>query len=69
MNEDLNLSTVIDIARPTLLDFVKKRSIARILIVFDVEISLSSGVTFGIERVIRLLRESIVGCMLVIVPM
>jgi hypothetical protein len=63
MIEDLVLDNVVDFARPALADFIKKRSVARILIVVDTEISLAPGVTFGIERVIRLLRESTVGCM------
>jgi hypothetical protein len=60
---DLALDNVVSFARPGLADFIKKRNIARILIVVDTEIDLSPGVTFGIERVIRLLRESTVGCM------
>jgi hypothetical protein len=63
MNEDLVLDNVVDVARPVLVDFIKRRSVARILIVVDTEIGLAPGANFGIERVIRLLRESTVGCM------
>jgi hypothetical protein len=57
---------IVDIARSPLLDYIKKwlHPTARILIVVDTEISLSPGAgAFGIERVIRLLRDSTVGCM------
>lgn len=68
MNSDLELNHVADLARPVLRDYVKKHflwhSHVRILVVVDTEISLSPGANaFGIERVIRLLRETIVGCM------
>ncbi len=66
MSRDLDLHHVVDIARPALIDYIKKylHSVVRILIVVDTEISLSpGGSAFGIERVIRLLRESSVGCM------
>lgn len=62
----LDLHHVVDVARPALIDFIKKylRSHVRILMVVDTEISLSPGANaFGIERVIRLLRETNVGCM------
>ncbi len=65
MLSDHDLSAVIDIAQPHLNDFVARirfRAI-KILIVVDTEISLSSSPSsFGIERVIRLLRETKVGC-------
>lgn len=65
MHADFDLHHVVDIARPVLLDYIRKHlHRARILIVVDTEISLSAGAdAFGIERVIRLLRESSVGCM------
>lgn len=66
MNGDLDLHHVVDIARPALLEYIKLHlhSHVRLLIVVDTEISLSPGAnSFGIERVIRLLRESSVGCM------
>ncbi len=66
MNELLDLHRVVDIARPALADYVRKflRHHARILFVVDAEISLSPGAgAFGVERVIRLLRETSVGCM------
>ena len=65
MNGNLDLHHVVDLARPALLDYVKlHHHHARILIVVDVGISLSPGANaFGIERVIRLLRETSVGCM------
>ena len=61
----LKLDHVIDIARPALLDYIKLHfHHARILFVVDTEISLSPGASaFGVERVIRLLRETTVGCM------
>ena len=64
MNGNLDLSHVIDIARPALLEYIKIHwHHARILFVVDTEISLSPGPNaFGIERVIRLLRETNVGC-------
>lgn len=65
MNGNLDLHHVIDIARPALLEYIKIHwHHARILVVVDEEISLSPGPnSFGIERVIRLLRETSVGCM------
>lgn len=66
MIRDLDLHHVADIARPALADYIKKylHSHVRMLIVVDAEISLSPGAnSFGIERVIRLLRETNVGCM------
>lgn len=63
---NLDLHHVIDVARPALLDYIKKylHHHARLLIVVDEEISLSPGAnSFGIERVIRILRETNVGCM------
>ncbi len=66
MDGDLDLHSVIDIARPALADYIKKylHKHVRLLIVVDTEISLSPGANaFGIERVIRLLRETSVGCM------
>lgn len=66
MDINLELNRVIDIARPALTDYIKKylHHNVRMLIVVDTEISLSPGAnSFGIERVIRLLRETSVGCM------
>lgn len=66
MSNHLDLHRVVDIARPALLEYIGRylRSHARILFVVDTNISLSPGPdAFGIERVIRLLRESTVGCM------
>lgn len=65
MNGHIDLSHVIDIAQPALREYLKIHwHHARILIVVDTEISLSPGAnSFGIERVIRLLRETTVGCM------
>jgi hypothetical protein len=65
MNGNIDLHHVIDIARPSLLEYIRLHlHHARILIVVDTEISLSPGAdAFGIERVIRLLRETSVGCM------
>ena len=66
MNDFLDLHHVTDIARPALVDYITKhlRSHVRMLIVVDAEISLSPGAnSFGIERVIRLLRETTIGCM------
>lgn len=66
MNGNMHLHDVIDISRPVLADWIKRylHSHVRILVVVDEEISLSPGANaFGIERVIRLLRESSVGCM------
>ena len=65
MNGKLDLHHVLDIARPALLEYIKIHwHHARILVVVDTEISLSPGAnSFGIERVIRLLRETSVGCM------
>ncbi|HEU4506738.1 MAG TPA: hypothetical protein VFR78_00775 [Pyrinomonadaceae bacterium] len=63
---DLDLRHVVDVARPALLEYIKRylRSRVRLLIVVDTEISLSPGDdAFGIERVIRLMRETTVGCM------
>lgn len=65
MENDLDLHHVIDIARPAILDYITRflHRHVRILVVVDTEISLSPGAnSFGIERVIRLLRESNVGC-------
>ncbi len=62
----LDLDHVVDFARPVLVDYINKffHTHVRILVVVDTEISLSPGATaFGIERVIRLMRESSVGCM------
>lgn len=66
MNTDIDLHHVVDIARLELADYIKKHlhHTVRILMVVDTEISLSPGANaFGIERVIRLLRDSHVGCM------
>ncbi len=64
MHSDLDLHHVVDIARPVLFDYFRHRHHPRILVVVDEEISLSAGAgAFGIERVIRLLRETTVGCM------
>lgn len=65
MNSDLDLHHVVDIARPALADYIKIHlHHVRVLVVVDTEISLSPGANaFGIERVIRLLRETHVGCM------
>jgi hypothetical protein len=66
MNSDLELHSVVDVARPVLAELLRKyfHTHVRILVVVDTEISLSPGATaFGIERVIRLMRESTVGCM------
>lgn len=65
MDNHLDLHHVVDIARPAILDYITKylHRHVRILVVVDTEISLSPGANaFGIERVIRLLRESSVGC-------
>ena len=59
-------SDIVDVARRPLLEYAKKLrwSHARILFVVDAGISLSPGANaFGVERVIRVLRESTVGCM------
>jgi hypothetical protein len=57
---------VVDIARPALVELLKKwfhRNV-RVLVVVDTEISLFAGASaFGIERVIRLLRDTGIGCM------
>ena len=66
MGSHLDLHRVVDIARPALIEYIGRylRSHARILFVVDSNISLSPGPdAFGIERVIRLLRETSVGCM------
>jgi hypothetical protein len=66
MDTDLDLHHVVDFARPALVDYITKYlfSHARILFVVDTEIDLGPGANaFGVERVIRLLRESHVGCM------
>jgi hypothetical protein len=66
MNPELDLHHVVEIARPSLGAYVEKylHSLARILVVVDTEIDLTPGANaFGIERVIRLLRASHVGCM------
>lgn len=65
MNTEFDLSHVIDLARPSLAEYLKLHlRHARILFVVDAEISLSPGANaFGVERVIRLLRETSVGCM------
>ena len=63
---DIDLHHVVDVARPALIDYAKLHlhSHVRLLIVVDTEISLSPGANaFGIERVIRLMRETTVGCM------
>lgn len=63
---DLDLHPVLDFARPALADHLAKflRPRVRLLVVVDTEISLSPGPrAFGIERVIRLLRETPVGLM------
>src|SRR5215212_509844 len=65
MNGELELHNVVAIARPALADYIEKflHRRVRILVVVDSEIDLSPGANaFGIERVIRLLRESHVGC-------
>lgn len=57
---------VLGIARPTLIELIKKwlHPNVRILVVVDTEIELLPGANaFGIERVIRLLRDSTIGCM------
>jgi hypothetical protein len=61
----LDLHHVVDFARPFFVDLHKFfHTHVRLLIVVDIEISLSPGANaFGIERVIRLMRESSVGCM------
>jgi hypothetical protein len=64
MNHDLH--HIVDFARPVLAELLRKyfHTHVRILVVVDTEISLSPGAnSFGIERVIRLMRESSVGCM------
>src|SRR5262245_40228727 len=61
-----DMSHVVDFARPAIVDLIAKflRGRVRMFIVVDTEISLSPGDrAFGIERVIRLLRENHVGCM------
>lgn len=65
MNSNLDLHHVLDSVRPAIFDYIKRHvHHARILIVVDEEISLSPGAnSFGIERVIRLLRDTSVGCM------
>lgn len=65
MNGHPGLHDIVDIARPALLEYIKLHwHHARILIVVDEEIDLGPGANaFGIERVIRLLRETSVGCM------
>ncbi|MFT3929371.1 MAG: hypothetical protein QM709_03635 [Spongiibacteraceae bacterium] len=66
MDSVFQLSDVIDIARPALSDYIAKYFLhhVKILVVVDEEISLSPGAnSFGVERVIRLLRESTVGCL------
>lgn len=66
MDDHLILDHVVHVARPVLSDFLKKlfHSHVRLLIVVDTEISLFPGANaFGIERVIRLMRETSVGCM------
>ncbi|HEX6187471.1 MAG TPA: hypothetical protein VFZ40_05295 [Pyrinomonadaceae bacterium] len=65
MSNGLDLSHVVDFGRPVLVDYLDKffHTHVKILIVVDTEISLSPGAnSFGIERVIRLMRESSVGC-------
>ena len=65
MDFSLDKSAVVDFARPALNElFIKKFKFrhSRILIVVDAGISLSPGANaFGVERVIRLLRETNVG--------
>jgi len=66
MSRNLDLHHIVDGARSVLAEYLKKffHTHVRILIVVDTEISLSPGANaFGIERVIRLMRESSVGCM------
>lgn len=64
MKYDIDLNNVIDIAKSALSKyFLRLVQHPRILIVVDTEISLSPGdSSFGIERVIRLLRETTIGC-------
>jgi hypothetical protein len=63
--EELELSHVTNIARPALLEYLHRlRHTVRLLMVVDVEIDVTPGASaFGIERVIRLLRESTIGCL------
>jgi hypothetical protein len=66
MKRDFDLSHVTDFARPALYDFIEKyhHRHVRMLIVVDDAIQLTPGANaFGIERVIRLLRDTPVGCM------
>lgn len=66
MLNEVSLDHVIDAAHPALQEYIRKfrHTHVRILFVVDTEISLSSGTNaFGVERVIRLLRENSVGCM------
>ena len=65
MENTFALDHVIDIARPALAEYIKLHlHHARILFVVDTEVQLSPGANaFGVERVIRLLRETTVGCM------
>lgn len=64
MNGHIDMSHVLGFARPAILDLITKhlRGRVRILMVVDTEIDLDPGAgSFGIERVIRLLRETGVG--------
>ena len=66
MTDHVISNHVVQVARPVLAEFLKKifHSHVRLLIVVDIEIDLFPGANaFGIERVIRLMRESSVGCM------
>lgn len=66
MNGDFDLQRVVHTARPAFADLIKIliHSHVRILVVVDTEIDLTPGANaFGVERVIRLLRETNVGCM------
>lgn len=66
MDIKLNHAHIVDLAKPALGDYVEKFlkfRHTRILIVVDAGISLDPGAdAFGVERVIRLLRDSAVGC-------
>ena len=57
---------IVEVARSPLLDLIGRwfHPVVRMLIVVDTEIDLSPGAgSFGIERVIRLLRDSSIGCL------
>lgn len=66
MDSKLDRSHVIGFVKPVLAEYFEKllkSRHSRILIVVDAGISLDPGANaFGVERVIRLLRESTVGC-------